>query len=263
MTKISETFKSVITPQKYKTFYRDTPTNSKQKMRLTKKKIEEIMLSILGEEGVPLIEELSKMENISEFELADKIKYDIKVVRRMLYLLYNQNLVSFTRKKDKIKGWYIYYWTLLPNNIRFSYLKRKKELLDRLTQKLEEEKKELFFVCPGKCVRFNFDQSMDFEFHCPECGELINQDNNKERIEGLKMKISETEEELEEMKKLRKIRRKIVKEHKKERKVKKRSNTRKGVKCSSALIKKKVNESKITVSKKNKSTAKNKVKRKN
>ncbi|MBU0457272.1 MAG: hypothetical protein ABH824_02335 [Nanoarchaeota archaeon] len=213
-------------------------------MRLTKKKIEEIMLSILGEEGLPLVKELTDKENVSEFELADKIKKDIKVVRRMLYLLYNHNLICFTRKKDKQKGWYIYYWTLIPESIRFNYFKRKKELLERLKESLNEENKELFFVCPNNCVRLNFDQSMDFEFHCPECGELISQDNSKERIKMLQKDIKDIEKELEAMKIRRNVRRKKVKERKKEvktkKKIVKKTITKKSVKKKAPATKKSV-----------------------
>jgi len=190
-------------------------------MRLTQKKIEEIMLSILGEEGLPLIKELSGKQHVSEFELADKLKKDIKIVRKMLYFLYNHNLVSFIRKKDKIKGWYIYYWTLQPESIKFSYVKRKKELLAKLQQRLEEEGKELFFTCPNRCVRLNFDQAMDFEFHCPECGELASQDNNSERVETLRKKVSEIEGELKELMEQRKMHHKTVKSRKKEVKARK------------------------------------------
>jgi len=195
-------------------------------MRLTQKKIEEIMLSILGEDGLPLVKELSGKQHVSEFELADKLKKDIKVVRKMLYLLYNFNLVSFIRKKDKIKGWYIYYWTLLPESIKFNYIKRKKELLAKLQQRLEEETRELFYTCPTRCVRLNFDQAMDFEFHCPECGELASQDNNAERVETLRKKVAEIEAELKGLLEERKVRRKEVKTRKKERTVKKKRQTR-------------------------------------
>lgn len=198
-------------------------------MRLTPKKIEEIMLSIVGEEGLPLVKELNGKENISEFDLADRVKKDIKVVRKMLYLLYNHNLVSFTRKKDKQKGWYIYYWTLLPESIKFSYIKRKKELLQRLKQRLDEENKELFFVCPNNCVRLNFDHAMDFEFHCPECGELISQDDNLGKRNSLLKKIEETEKELHGLMEVRKERRKQVKEKKKEVKIRKREVVKKKV----------------------------------
>ena len=196
-------------------------------MRLTQKKIEEIMLSILGEEGLSLIKELSGKQNVSEFELADKLKKDIKIERKMLYLLYNHNLVSFIRKKDKIKGWYIYYWTLQPESIKFSYIKRKKELLAKLQQRLEEESRELYFTCPNKCVRLNFDQAMDFEFHCPECGELLSQEDNTERIETLRKKVSEIETELEELMEKRKVRKIATKARKKEVKVRKREKQRK------------------------------------
>ena len=196
-------------------------------MRLTQKKIEEIMLSILGEEGLLLIKELTGKQHVSEFELADRLKKDIKIVRKMLYLLYNHNLVSFIRKKDKIKGWYIYYWTLQPESIKFSYVKRKKELLAKLQQRLEEESKELFFTCPKRCVRLNFDQAMDFEFHCPECGELLSQENNTERIETLRKKVSEIEAELEELMEKRKARKVVSKARKKKVKARKREKLRK------------------------------------
>ncbi|NQV91560.1 hypothetical protein HQ489_03730 [Candidatus Woesearchaeota archaeon] len=181
-------------------------------MRLTPKKIEEILVQILGSEGLPLIQSLIGKENVSEFDLATEINYDIKVVRRLLYTLYNHNLVAFTRKKDKQKGWYIYYWTLLPNSIRYSYFKRKKELLEKLQERLIEEQQELFFVCPNDCVRLNFDQSMDFEFHCPECGELINQDNGEERVTMLETKITSLTKEVEALIEQRSAKRKIVKE---------------------------------------------------
>ncbi len=164
-------------------------------MRLNQKKIEEVSITILGEEGLPLIRELYGKENVSEFDLANRTKKDIKVIRKQLYLLYNNNVVGFTRKKDKQKGWYIYYWTLLPESIVFLYIKKRKEKLEELKEKLERENKEIFFSCKNNCVRLNFDQAMDFEFHCPECGELVSQVGSEEP-DQIKKRISEIEEEL-------------------------------------------------------------------
>lgn len=234
-------------------------------MRLTHKKIEETMLSILGEEGVPLIKELSNKDNVSEFELADKIKKDIKIVRKMLYLLYNNSMVSFTRKKDKQKGWYIYYWTLQFDNVKFSYFKKKKELLEQLKGKLQEEKSELFFVCSYNCIRLNFDQAMDFEFHCPECGELISQDaSNNDRVEKLSKEIINVEAELEAMKAQRKEKRKKVKEKKKLVRKKKKELRKKDVSTrstryiSSKKVKVKIPKAKALKSKKTISSSVNK-----
>ncbi|MBS3117147.1 hypothetical protein J4421_06145 [Candidatus Woesearchaeota archaeon] len=198
------------------------PNRKATKMRLTHKKMKEILILILGEGGFPLVKELMGKENVSEFDLANKTKQDIKVIRKMLYLLYNNNLVGFTRKKDKQKGWYIYYWTLQPENVRFCCFKMKRDLLQRLEEQLENEKRELFFVCYNSCVRLNFDQAMDFEFHCPECGELITQDE-KGKIKELTQKIEETKGELARFDLRKKTRRKKIKKHQKEVRTKKRS----------------------------------------
>ncbi len=164
-------------------------------MRLNQKKIEEVVLSILGEPGLVLVKELYGKENVNEFDLAHRTKKDIKVIRKMLYFLYNHHLVGFTRKKDKQKGWYIYYWTLQPDSIMFHYLKRKREMLAELKSKMESGQKELFYVCSKNCIKLNFDQALDFEFHCPECGELIMPDEGK-GLESIPRRIKEIEEEL-------------------------------------------------------------------
>lgn len=184
-------------------------------MRINQKKVDEVLLSILGEDGASLVKYLYGKNNISEFELANKTKKDIKVVRKMLYALNNYNLVGFTRKKDKEKGWYIYYWTIIPENIMYLYVKRKKDLLLKLKASIEAEN-ELFFVCKNNCVRLNFDQAMEFEFHCPECGELVMQDK-KQDAERIKKQILEIEGELAVGEKERKL--KISKAEKKKIKV--------------------------------------------
>ncbi|MFH1395944.1 MAG: hypothetical protein ABIG93_00965 [archaeon] len=215
-------------------------------MRLTQKKIDEVVTKILGEGGLELVTLLKQKENISEFDLAKRLNLDIKVIRKMLYLLYNHNLVSFTRKKDKQKGWYIYYWTLINEGLKFAYLKRQRKLLERIEDTLDREKKQLFFSCPGECVRLDFDDSMDFEFHCPECGKLLGQDDNKVRIEELTKKLKEVQAEIEaatEARKVKRVKRRVAAK-KKEVKKKIRAATKKKVPAKKKETKKK------TVSKK-------------
>lgn len=171
-------------------------------MRFTKKKIEDLLQSVVGIEGMPLINQLAERDNISEFELATKTKKDIKVIRKQLYILYNNNLVSFTRKKDKQKGWYIYYWTILPESIKYLYFKKKREYILQLKGRLETEQKELFFACPTSCVRLTFDQATDFEFHCPECGKLVSQDSSEEKTQKIKGELKALEGELREDEKI-------------------------------------------------------------
>ncbi len=228
-------------------------------MRLTQKRIETILLDIVGEEGLPLVRELLGKENISEFVLADKLKEDIKVVRRVLYNLYNHNLVGFTRKKDKTKGWYIYYWTLLPESIKFTYYKKKKAQLDKLKKQLEEEKDEFYFVCSQDCARLTFDQAMEFEFHCPECGELVQQDEREKRTLKMKERIKILEKDLEDY---RNSVKKVVKKSKPEKRVLKKKTAKKKVK--KKVVKRKVTKKKLVKAKKlsKKKSSANKIKKK-
>lgn len=165
-------------------------------MRLTEKKIEDTIRYVVGDDVVKLVKKLRKKENISEFKLADQLKEDIKRIRNKLYRLAEVNLVSFTRKKDKKKGWYIYYWTFKKDQVKFLYKKIKKERLAKLKEMLESEEKGQFFICSQKCVRLNFDQAVNFEFRCPECNELLSQEDLTKSVNNIKKEIKELEKEL-------------------------------------------------------------------
>lgn len=78
-------------------------------IKLTPKLIESVVGEVAGPDVIPLVKALKNKKNVSEFVIADEIDIEINATRNMLYRLYNANLVSFTRKKDKKKGWYIYY----------------------------------------------------------------------------------------------------------------------------------------------------------
>ena len=149
-------------------------------MRLSNKIINYVIRDVAGERAIGLVTYLKNKKNISEFKIADVLKKDIKEIRTTLYRLVNYNLVLSIRKKDKKKGWYIYYWTLNTDQIKYLFKDLKAKKIERLKERLEREKMSLFFVCGNKCIRLNFDQATEFEFKCPECGLLMNQENNAE-----------------------------------------------------------------------------------
>lgn len=166
-------------------------------MNISDDDVKQVISEVAGEDVVPLVKILKNRKNVSEFELADKLKKEINVVRNMLYRLYNANLVSFIRKKDKEKGWYIHYWTF--NYIQVNFLRNnlKEKRIERLGERLEREKSSKFFSCPNGCLRFDFEQAVEHNFKCVECGALLNQEDNSKKIEsifneieGLKKEIS-------------------------------------------------------------------------
>jgi len=167
-------------------------------MKLSGKVIEEVTAEIVGEDIIPLVKELKNKKNVSEFKLAEKLKKEINVTRNLLYKLYQLNLVSFIRRKDKVKGWYIYYWTFKNKNLKYLAKDLKKKKIEELKERLKREEEGQFYNCPNKCMRLNFDQVVDFEFKCPECGNLMEQESGNKKIEEIKKEIKTLEDSLKQ-----------------------------------------------------------------
>lgn len=165
-------------------------------MTIPSKVVEDIVSEVAGQDVIPLVRALRNKINVSEFKLADNIKSEINLTRNMLYRLYDNNLVSFIRKKDKKKGWYIYYWTFNQKRVKDLMGDIKKRRLDRLTERLNREKSTQFYACSNKCMRLDFEQSHDFNFKCPECGSLLDLEDNAKLISELEAELSRLQKEV-------------------------------------------------------------------
>ncbi len=152
--------------------------------------ITSVIEDVAGRDVLPLVQVLKDKKNVSEFTIAEELKEEINTIRNKLYRLYDFNLVEFSRKKDQKKGWYIYYWTFVPSRIPRLLGEIKKKKLNKLKEKLESEQGSNFYECANKCMRLTFDKAIDFEFKCPECGSLMNQEDNAKRIEHILNEIS-------------------------------------------------------------------------
>src|SRR3989344_4609349 len=136
--------------------------------KITNNKVNDTVKEVIGEDSLKIIEFLKDKKNISDFKIAEKVHKDIHDVRNILYRLYNFNLVSYYRKKDKLA----------------KYSVRLKE---------EEANVGNFYLCPNACVRVGFERAVDLEYRCPECGNILNHQDNTKTIDFLKTKIQELE----------------------------------------------------------------------
>jgi len=166
-----------------------------KKIRLTNKVIEDILKEAVGEDVMPIVNFLKSRKNISEFIIAEKTKVEIHQVRNILYRMHSVNLASYKRKKDSKKGYYISYWTFHAKKVKDLLISMHKEKLDKLKTRLQKEEanKGCFFLCSNACSRLDFEQSTEVEFKCPECGTLLQQQDNTRTIDHLRDKIKEME----------------------------------------------------------------------
>jgi len=162
-------------------------------MKITNNKIYETVKEVVGEDSLKVVEFLKDKKNISDFKIAEKVKTDIHQIRNILYVVEFHNLVTYYRKKDRQKGWYISYWTFNKKMIKDLMKKLHYSKIEKFTQRLKEEEanKGNIYLCPSACVRVNFEKAVDFDFKCPECGSILNHQDNEKTIEFLQNKIKE------------------------------------------------------------------------
>ena len=160
--------------------------------------VTELVEEIAGRDVVQLVELIKGKVDVSEFKIAEKLNLTVNQVRNMLYRLYSHNLVSFTRKKDKKKGWYIYYWSLNKKSIEGVLTKVNQKQLEDLKARLSREAEGLFYVCPMGCMRLQMEAAMEHEFRCQECGTLMKEQDNQKTVSNIKKMIIEREQELKE-----------------------------------------------------------------
>ena len=161
------------------------------KMIADKELLKEVVTELVGSEAVDVAMYLRGKTKISEFIIAEELELEIHRTRFLLYKLLEHNVVTFVRKKDKIKGWYICYWDLKSNMLNQLKEKIDKEKIDKLLERLKREQENQFYLCKNACTRTDFDQAIQQNFKCPECGQLMALQDNQRTIEFLKQRIKE------------------------------------------------------------------------
>ena len=149
-------------------------------MTQTMNKTEFVITELVGEDALPAINYLQGKQNVSEFIIAEDLGIEIHEMRNILYRCYDHNICTFVRRKDKKKGWYICYWNFNTEHIPHLEKKIVKQKIAKLTKRLKDEQESQFYMCKNACVRMDFDKAVEYNFHCPECGEIQEvQDNTR------------------------------------------------------------------------------------
>jgi len=163
--------------------------------------LEEFVSEIGGKDAVKLLNLLKDKENISEFDLAEELKLSINQVRSLLYRLNLHNLVYSNRKKDKEKGWYIYYWTFNFRHARDLLINKKQEELRYLKEELEKERQHRYFICMNDGIRMDLNEALEHNYKCPECDRILKQEDSIKKISEIESRMHKLNQDLEELNK--------------------------------------------------------------
>ena len=113
------------------------------------KLLHDLVEELAGENTGRIVEILFGKKDVNEFSIAKKMELTINQVRNILYKLSADGLVSFIRKKDKRKGWYIYYWTLKTEKCLAKLEQSLANKITKLEEKLKDRETKRFYTCPS------------------------------------------------------------------------------------------------------------------
>ena len=179
---------------------------------MQEKLLSDLVEKLAGENSGLIVGILFNKKNVNEFLIAKRMELTINQVRNILYKLSNFGLVSFIRKKDNRKGWYIYYWTLNTEKSLAMIEKSLKDKIDSLEKSLNSRETERFFICKSCGIEVTEEKALEMGFSCEECAEIYELAENTKNIKDLKSKKTKIKNELETIKtELDKVREKLRK----------------------------------------------------
>ena len=144
------------------------------------------------ESNLPIVQALLDGIETDE-EIANKTGIKLNIVRKILYRLYDLGLASYKRSKDPETQWFTYSWKFEKEEVINRIIKDSENYLKMLNDELEREENNMFFLCPQGHVRLDFDDSSDYEFMCPVCGEELEFQDNAANIKQIKEDIKMVE----------------------------------------------------------------------
>ncbi|HWG89451.1 MAG TPA: hypothetical protein VNZ52_01250 [Candidatus Thermoplasmatota archaeon] len=162
-------------------------------------RVKQYIRETVGDEGMRLAELLTEKQEATDSELAEEMGEKPSHIRKILYDLYEARIAEYHKEKDKDTGWLTFYWSLNPTAAAHAVeLKRKREI-GALTEKLRFEQEHEWYICPRDQNRLEFTEAAEHNFHCGDCGTLLEAHDNREEVKMLQMRIAELMEEAKEI----------------------------------------------------------------
>ncbi len=161
------------------------------------KLLHDLVEEMAGENTGRIVDILFGKKDVNEFLISKKMELTINQVRNILYKLSADGLVSFIRKKDKRKGWYIYYWTLKTEKCLVKLESSLVEKINNFNHILSSRETKRFYVCKSCDIEVSEEKALENGFSCDECAEVYELSDNSKPIRDMKARITRTMKNLE------------------------------------------------------------------
>jgi transcription initiation factor TFIIE subunit alpha len=141
---------------------------------------------LVGNEGIDIVEKMLEKvpdKEVTDEKIAEISGINLNLVRKTLYILYENHLALYRRERDKDSGWLTYLWKLDLENTGNMLKNETRKLIKKLERRLEFENSEFYICSENPPHRLLFDYAMDSNFTCPVDGSpMVYYDNSEEKM---------------------------------------------------------------------------------
>jgi transcription initiation factor TFIIE subunit alpha len=152
--------------------------------------VQKYLHELVGERGMPVAASPPEGE-VTDEELAQKLGLELNNIRRALFILYENELVSYRRVRDEDSGWLTYLWTFNYDQIRVNLVEAMVELHTTLAERYEYELENEFYLCPSCSIRFSFTDAIEKTFICPTCDSKLDIMDNSKLLISMDSRLNE------------------------------------------------------------------------
>ncbi len=145
-----------------------------------------------------IISDPGNTEGYSDDDIEALTGYKQAEVRKILRLLYDARIAYYRKGVHPSYGVARYFWKVDSNSINYVLLRRKKEVLEKVKQRLEYESSNEFYRCPRDGSRYTFNEAYVNDFKCTRCGSLLTLEDNSALVKALKEVVEKLKREIEE-----------------------------------------------------------------
>jgi transcription initiation factor TFIIE subunit alpha len=146
--------------------------------------------NLVGDDGLEMIERAS-INELTDEKIAEETGSNLNMVRRTLYILYENRLANYRRERDKDSGWLTYLWKVDLSDISRNMDEEAQKLIRRLDTRLDFEGQNVCYTCENGCGRVLFFAANDKDILFPDFQAGLDHQDNTVLVDAVGRKLEE------------------------------------------------------------------------
>src|SRR3989338_4533471 len=128
--------------------------------------------------------------------LAKRLNLKVTDVRSGLNRLHYLGISYYQKEKNKDTGWYSFTWKIDEKRLIELICQDFGEKVQNLEKKEEKNETYTLFSCKNNCDEIPFELASEYQFRCPNCGNVMNLVDTKKMLLGIRKNMAKVKENL-------------------------------------------------------------------